>query len=240
MKIALVGYGKMGQEVEKLVKETSKDQIVSISRRKKLDIEGIKKADVVLDFTNAEVLLPNLKKIASLKKNIVIGTTGWYVKLKEVENIVRKNKIGVVYGQNFSVGANIFFKISALASKLFSKSKAGYDVYGLEIHHREKKDSPSGTAKKLAEVVMNNFSGKNIFQNSPLNRKIKSGELHFASIRGGFNPGFHELVFDSLADEIKISHSARGRRGFAQGAIAAAYFIKGKKGFYTFDDVLKN
>lgn len=240
MKIALVGYGNMGRELEKLVGESEENKIVSISYRHRnwgLDKKGIKKADVVIDFTSPDIVLQNIKEVARLKKNLVIGTTGWYDKLDEVKEIIKKNKIGLIYGQNFSIGANIFYRIVALSSKLFAKFSDNYDVYGLEIHHRGKKDSPSGTAKKLAEIIMKNFTKKKVLQNSSLNRKITEEELHFGSVRGGFNPGFHEVTFDSLADEVRLSHGARSRRGFVQGALMSAKFIKGKKGLFSFDDV---
>lgn len=239
MKIALLGFGNMGQELEKLIKESQEHEVVSINYKSKddsLDVRGISKADVAIDFTASEIVLKNIEKVAKLGKNMVIGTTGWYDNLGEVKDMVKKSKIGLIYGQNFSVGANIFFKIVEYGSSLFSKF-GNYDVFGFEIHHSGKKDSPSGTAKKLAEVLMKNFPKKNILQTGRLDRKVLAEELHFASARGGHNPGYHEIIFDSMADEIKLIHQARGRRGFAEGALMAAEFIKGKKGFYSFDQL---
>ncbi len=240
MKIALIGHGNMGKEIEQLVSEDRKHQIVSTSSLETsgLDLDGIKKADVVIDFTAADAVLENVSKVSALGKNMVIGTTGWYDSLREVENIVKKAKIGLIYGQNFSIGANVYFKIIAFASKLFAKFK-GYDVYGLEVHHKGKKDSPSGTARRIAQAILENFPAKLVLQTEKLDRQIEEGELHFASVRGGRNFGYHEVVFDSAADEIKLSHSAHSRRGFAEGAILAAEFIEGKKGLYTFDELFK-
>lgn len=227
MNIALIGLGKMGKEVERLIKEGVQHEVVSIS-----------KADVVIDFTSPEVVLENIKKVASLGKNMVVGTTGWYEHMSEVEKIVKERGIGLIYAHNFSVGANIFFKIVAYASKLFAKF-GGYDVYGLEVHHTGKKDSPSGTALRIAKEILDNFPSKKTVQVDKLDRQIKSDELHFASIRGGRNPGYHEVVFDSQADSVTLSHAAHNRTGFAKGAILAAEFIKGKKGIYNFDEVFK-
>ncbi|MCL5969906.1 MAG: 4-hydroxy-tetrahydrodipicolinate reductase [Patescibacteria group bacterium] len=241
MKIALIGYGNMGQEVENVIKAVGKHKIVSISYKNisdPLDKNGIKKADVAIDFTAPDVILKNIKEVSKLGVNMVIGTTGWYEKLKDVEKIVIQSKTGLIYGQNFSIGANIFFKIVAYGSTLFNKF-GNYDVYGMEIHHKGKKDSPSGTAKKLADVIMKNFTKKNILQTARLDRKIEPNEFHFASVRGGVNPGFHQIIFDSLADEIRLEHIAHGRRGFAEGAIMAAEFIKGKKGVFSFDELFK-
>lgn len=221
MKIALVGFGNMGQEIERHVYKDSKHEIVSVSYRNQtdsLDLDGIKKADIAIDFTSPEVVVGNIRKVAALGKNLVVGTTGWYDHLEEVDKIVKMNEIGLVYAQNFSIGANIFFRIVANAAKLFNKFE-GYDVYGLEIHHKGKKDSPSGTALRIG-------------------REIKG--LQFTSIRAGRNPGFHKVVFDSMADSITLSHSAHNRSGFAQGAILAVEFIKDKKGLHNFDEVFQD
>lgn len=241
MKIALIGYGNMGIELETLINESKKHKIESVSYRDikdQLDLEGIKKSDVAIDFTAPEIVLETIKKVAKTGVNMVIGTTGWYNNFNKVEKIVKDAKIGLVYGQNFSVGANIFFKIAEYSSKLFNKYE-DYDVYGFEIHHKGKKDSPSGTAKKVSELIIKNLNRKKSLQTGRIDRKIEDVELHFASVRGGYNPGYHEIRFDSMADEIAISHSARGRRGFAMGAIMAAEFIKGKKGIYSFDELFK-
>lgn len=241
MKIALIGFGKMGHEVERLINESDSHQVVSKSldeKGGKWDKEGIKKADVVIDFTSPEIVLENIKIVASMGKNMVVGTTGWYGQMSKVEKIVKKGGVGLIYAHNFSVGANIFFKIVAFASKLFDRF-GGYDVYGLEVHHTGKKDSPSGTALRIAKEILDNFPSKKSIQKDKLDRQINADELHFASVRGGRNPGFHEVVFDSSADSVTLSHQAHSRTGFAKGAILAAQFIKGKKGLYNFDEVFK-
>lgn len=238
MKIALIGYGNMGQEVEKLVQETKKHEIVSVSSygKKGLDKKGVRKADIAIDFTSPETVIENIQIVSSLGINMVVGTSGWYEQLEKVKKIVQENNIGLLYGGNFSIGANIFFKIISYASQLFDQYEQ-YDMYGYEIHHRGKKDSPSGTAKKLAEILLNTVSSKNSLQTNSLDRQIKKDELHFASIRGGTNPGRHTIVFDSVDDEIELIHQAHGRRGFAEGALMAAEFIKDKKGVYRFDEL---
>lgn len=241
MKIALIGYGKMGFEVDELVQKSGKHQVVSISYKNdqgSLDEGGIKKADVAIDFTSSDIVLDTVSRVSRLGTNIVIGTTGWYEHMEEVKDIVKKAKIGLIYGQNFSIGANIFFKVVGFASSLLYKF-GEYDVAGYEVHHTGKKDSPSGTAKKLASVVLENFPRKKKVETGRLDRKIENNEFHFASIRAGRNFGYHEIIFDSAADEIKLSHSAHSRRGFAEGAILAAEYIKGKKGLYCFDELFK-
>ena len=180
-------------------------------------MKGIAKADIAIDFTSKDIVLKNIKGVAKLGVNLVVGTTGWHDNIGKVKALVDKYKIGLVYSANFSIGANIFFKIAEFSSKMFSKFK-DYDAYGLEIHHKAKLDSPSGTALKIADKVEG---------------------LNFTSIRAGRNPGFHEVVFDSSADGITLSHQAYSRTGFAKGALIAAEFIKNKKGIYSFEDILK-
>lgn len=213
MRIALIGYGKMGHEVESLIKESGQHEVVSLEE-----------ADVAIDFTVPEAVLENVKKAAGLGKNIVVGTTGWYEQMDEVKKIIKEAKTGFIYGSNFSIGANIFFQIVNFASKLFNKY-GSYDVAGYEIHHSAKKDIPSGTAKKIASNILENFPGKK--------------ELIFSALRVGRFFGYHEVIFDSAADEVRLSHNAHSRRGFAEGALLAAEFIKDKKGFYCFDEVFK-
>lgn len=242
MKIALVGFGNMGQEVQNLINEAGVHEVVSTSFKnptESLDKDGIGKADVVIDFTSPEIILETIEEITAMGKNMVIGTTGWYDQKGQVKALVEKAGTGLIYGSNFSIGANIFFQVVGFASSLFSKFE-GYDVSGFEIHHTGKIDSPSGTAKKIASIIMENFPVKKKLETGRLDRKIEKDELHFASLRVGRNPGYHEVTFDSRADEVKLSHSAHGRRGFAAGALLAAEFIKDKKGFYSFEEVFKN
>lgn len=241
MKIALIGLGKMGQEIQNLIAQSDQHQVVSVSYaniKDGLDKEGIKKADVAVDFTSAEIILDNIKTILSLGTNMVVGTTGWYDQLPKVKALVKRYNKGLIYGQNFSIGANIFFKLVGFASLLTSQF-GGYDVAGFEIHHSGKKDSPSGTAKKLTQVILDNFPQKKKVETGRLDRQITKDELHFASLRIGRYFGYHEVLFDSFADEIKLSHNAHSRRGFAQGALLAAEFIKGKKGLHSFDELFK-
>lgn len=239
MKIALIGYGKMGQEIESVVKDSQKHEIVSVSFRAtsdSLDLAGIKVSDVAIDFTAPDIVMNNIREVSGLGVNMVVGTTGWYDQISKVEDLVKKSGIGFIYGQNFSIGANVFFDIVGYASNLISKFE-GYDVFGTETHHISKKDSPSGTARKISDIIIKNFPSKKVLQTEKLERQIRTEELHFASVRGGRNFGRHEVAFDSQADEIRLIHQAWGRTGFAQGSVVAAEYIIGKKGLYNFSDV---
>lgn len=237
MKIAIIGYGNMGQELERVI-SGGKHKIVSISFKngKKLDNEGIKKADVAIDFTSPSVVLEHIETVSGLGINMVVGTTGWYEHIKSVKKIIESNKTGLIYGSNFSVGGNIFFQIVKEASLLFH-AFGGYDVGGYEIHHIGKKDSPSGTAKKIGNIILENFPVKKRLETGRLDRKIEQDELHFASLRVGRSSGQHSVIFDSEADQITLTHTAHGRRGFAEGAILAAEFIEKRKGLFTFEEL---
>lgn len=240
MNITLLGYGNMGQEIERLLRASGRHSasIALQNAEEKIDMELVKSADVVIDFTSPEAVMQNIKAVTGAGKNMVVGTTGWYEHLNEVESLVKKSGTGLIYAQNFSIGANIFFQAVAHATRLTS-AFGNYDVCGLEIHHAGKKDSPSGTALRTAKEILENSATKKVLQTGKLDREIKPEELHFASVRGGKNPGFHEVIFDSEADAITISHAAHSRAGFAEGALLAAEFINGKKGVYTFDDMVR-
>ena len=237
MNIAIIGYGKMGKMIEQVAKSrghTVAAIVDSHSRdatNSEISEEALKDADVVLDFTRPDAVVENVKKVASLKKNMAVGTTGWYDKLEEVKKVVDESGIGFIYSSNFSVGVNIFFKIVEEASKLIDKVPE-YDAFGYELHHNQKADSPSGTARTTAEILAANIGRKKKINYGFINRRIRPEELHFASVRAGTIPGTHVVGFDSEADTIELKHTARSRAGFALGAVLAAEWLNGKRGFF--------
>ncbi|MCK4694731.1 MAG: 4-hydroxy-tetrahydrodipicolinate reductase [Candidatus Cloacimonetes bacterium] len=237
-KIAIIGYGQMGQLIEKLALENNCQVVTIIDPKLDSEIseESLANVDVCINFTVPDVVLTNIDKISQLKKNIVLGTTGWSDKKEIIRKIVLKNDIGLIYASNFSLGMNLFFSIIDNSTKLMNQVSE-YDIWGLEMHHNKKIDSPSGTAKILSEIVIKNTQNKSHAQYDRLNRKIKQQELHFGSIRAGNIPGTHLIGFDSVADTIEIKHIARNREGLAIGALKAANWIKGKKGIYDFKKV---
>ncbi len=241
MNIAIIGYGRMGHEVEKAAKSRGINVTATIDPNsseasfREMSAESLKGADVVIDFTHPDVLVSNVRKAAALKKNMLVGTTGWYDKLDDVKKIVKDSGIGFIYSSNFSVGVNIFFKIVEAAAKLVDRIPA-YDAFGYELHHSQKADSPSGTAKTLAELLTANIKRKSKINYERVNRKISPEELHFASIRAGSIPGTHAVGFDSEADTIELKHTARSRSGFALGAVLAAEWLRKKKGFFEMKD----
>lgn len=220
LKIALFGHGKMGKLIENLA-HTKGFEVPAIFTSKDEDFNALKNVDVCIDFSNGNAVLENVKKAASYGKNIVIGSTGWQEYAPEIKKIVEKHQIGALYSPNFSIGVLLFYKIVEEAAKLISKTNE-YDVAGVEIHHNQKKDAPSGTALALKEAVLKSFQ-KN---------------FDFSSVRVGQVPGTHTLIFDSLADQITLTHTAKSRQGFAEGALKSALWLIGKKGFYQLEDIL--
>jgi len=238
LKIALIGYGKMGKNIHRLALENN-CQITAIvdtyGENCLNNIEQIdpKNIDVCIEFSTPDSVLENINKIAALGLNMVIGTTGWQNNIDEVKKLVANKNIGFIYGSNFSLGMNIFYKITEESAKIINKVK-NYDVYGLELHHNQKLDSPSGTARELSEIILDNIDSKKTVQYDKLDRAPFNVEFHFASVRAGRIPGTHEIGFDSEADTIELRHIARNRDGLALGAILAAKWIADKKGFYNF------
>lgn len=222
MKIALIGYGKMGKMIEKSALEKGHD-IVARFNSKDWDLDALRQADVCIEFTHPDAAIENIKRLAELKKNIVIGTTGWYERLDLVESIIDEAQIGAVYSPNFSIGVNLMMMIADYAAQVMDAFQE-YDVACVEAHHKQKVDSPSGTAALIAKNVAANM------------QRIDS--VPTSSIRCGSIPGSHTLLFDSPCDTISITHSARNREGFAAGSIQAAEWLQGKKGLFTFSQCM--
>jgi len=244
MKIAIIGYGNMGKTLERVAKQRGHEIVAKIdpynpeAAQKELTFDAVKDADVCIDFTNQNCVMENIWKICSFKKNIVVGTTGWYDKINDARAAAEQNGVGLIYASNFSIGMNIFFRLVENASKIINLFDS-YDVAGIECHHNKKVDSPSGTAKKLSEIIVGSVKRKDRIVYDLGNRKIEPNELQFASLRCGAVPGTHKIIFDSDADTIELLHCARNREGFALGAVMAAEWISGKKGFYEINDLIK-
>ncbi len=244
MDIALVGYGRMGKVAERLAKDRGHniaaiiDPIAEGATAKEISKGALGMADVCIDFTAPEAVIGNIKKYCPLGKNAVIATTGWRDKVGEVKRLVEKAGIGLIYASNFSLGVNAFYRVLEAAAKTMD-SMPEYDVFCIEMHHKGKKDSPSGTAKGIEKILLENIRRKKKAVEERLGRKIEEDEMHFASVRGGSVPGTHAVFFDSSADTIELRHTARSREGFALGAVKAAEFVKGKKGFFSIDDLME-
>jgi 4-hydroxy-tetrahydrodipicolinate reductase len=224
MNIALIGYGKMGKLLEQLAPAEVR---LKLDEFNNANFEGITEEnfqgiDVAIDFSIPAAVVENIERISALGVNIVVGTTGWFEHLDDLRSVIEKAGTGLVWSPNFSIGANAFFRLVSEAARLMANESA-YEAWAYEIHHSAKKDAPSGTLWKLVEGM----------EESGYARKID-----VSSNRAGAHPGTHEIGFDSAADTITLRHVARSREGFAQGALRAARWLVGKKGFYEFGDII--
>ena len=237
MDLVISGYGRMGHEVEKIAIDRNHNIIAVIDNKEDWNnkLKIIKSADAVVDFSFPETALDVFKKCFDIGVPLVTGTTGWYDKIEEVKKLCTRSNASFFYAPNFSIGVNIFFETNRKLAKMIS-AVGGYQPSMEEIHHIHKLDSPSGTAIKLAEDTIKEFEEIDSWKNDPTNNK---NELSILSKREGEITGTHILKYDSEVDEIKISHTAKNRRGFALGAVVAAEFLSGKKGFFTMSDLLK-
>lgn len=226
--LALLGYGKMGKTLAQLAPQRDFEvrlvmdidvnaQSLGITREK---FHGI---DVCIDFTTPEAVVENVHRLAALGVNVVIGTTGWQKHLAEIRKVVEHAGIGMVHAANFSIGVNLFYRLARAAAEIFAPFPM-YDPFITESHHKMKKDAPSGTALEIARQIQ---------------PYLVDRDIPVASVRAGYIPGTHELGFDSEADTVILRHTARGRQGYAEGALYAARWIVGKKGFYSFAEVLE-
>jgi 4-hydroxy-tetrahydrodipicolinate reductase len=234
VKVALAGHGQMGREVDAVLRERGHSP-VGILRG-----TGFPAAcPVGIDFTGPEAVVANVKRALAGGARYVIGTTGWDAQRDEVRKLVEEAGGGVVWGANFSVGMNLFYRIVRQTAELMARF-TDYDPYVLERHHRKKKDAPSGTARELASTVA--VAGE--VQREPVTalagEALGANQFHVASVRAGGIVGDHTVGFDSGGDEILLEHRARSRRGFALGAVLAAEWIATRTGFHSFDAVLED
>ncbi|MGA2325453.1 MAG: dihydrodipicolinate reductase C-terminal domain-containing protein [Bryobacteraceae bacterium] len=227
MNLAIVGYGKMGRLIEQLAPEFGFSVVLKLDEFNNADFSGITAenfagVDVAIEFSVPSATVENVKRIAALGVNMVIGTTGWLGEIGRVKAAVERSGVGLVWSPNYSIGVNVFSRLVAEAARLLA-AEEDYGAWAWEIHHAAKKDAPSGTLLKLVEEM----------KKAGYARPIST-----ASNRAGRHPGTHEIGFDSAADSITLRHTARSREGFARGALKAARWVAGKSGFFEFSDVL--
>ena len=225
MKIALIGHGAMGQLVAKLAAERHHEVVVTLDQpdatRPTAELSAeLSECEVAIDFSVADAVQRNIELCMLAEVPLVVGTTGWKINHNELARTVEEADGALLYGANFSVGAQVFFRIAAHAAELFQNLES-YDVYIEEAHHKRKADAPSGTAIKLGDIVANHLGR----------------EVPISSTRAGHIPGTHRVGFDSRADHITLEHVARSREGFAEGALMGAKWIIGRQGLYEFSDV---
>ncbi len=236
MKIALIGYGKMGKAIEEIAISKGHEIVLRITHENinEFSTENIQKAEVCIEFSSPETAFSNVKKCLEAQVPTVCGTTAWLDHLEDAKAICLKNETAFLFASNFSIGVNLFFKINKMVSKLMSNHHE-YNVTMEEIHHTQKKDAPSGTAVTLSEAILENYPEKNKWVNA---HSDKENELVIISKRIDPAPGTHTVQYDSDIDSITITHTAHSRKGFAMGALMAAEYIYNKKGVFTMEDIL--
>jgi 4-hydroxy-tetrahydrodipicolinate reductase len=236
MKIALIGYGKMGKEIEKIALGRGHEIVlkIEITNPEELTIANLQKADVAIEFTVPTSAAANYKMCFQAGIPVVSGTTGWLGQLPEVQQLCKTLNGTFFYASNFSLGVNIFFSLNRKLASLMTK-RSEYKPEVTEIHHTQKLDSPSGTAITLAEGIMANIPEKKNWVNHLTG---VNDELGIISLREGDAPGTHIITYDSEVDYIEITHCAKSRKGFAFGAVLAAEYSFGKKGILSMNDML--
>ena len=236
MKIALIGYGKMGKAIESIALNKGHEIVLKIDIQNNNDFTeaALQKADVAIEFTGPHSAYENIKKCIAWGVPVVSGSTGWLDKWNEVKDLCEVNNGTLIYSSNYSIGVNLFFELNKQLAQLMQPYNS-YDVSMTEVHHTEKKDAPSGTAISLAEQILTNLGRKNKWVNAP---SENSNELVIQSERMDPAPGTHMVKYSSEVDDIEIIHTAHTRVGFASGAVLAAEFAFEKKGIFTMKDVL--
>lgn len=249
MKAAIVGFGRMGREIARVLADRGHIVCAVIDPVQPADSPAqvypdtarapLSECDVAIEFSSADAVLANTVEYARAGCAAVVGSTGWTNEIEPVRTTVEASDIGFVHGSNFSIGAHIFLAVGRYAASLVSQLPE-YDLMIHEVHHRRKRDSPSGTALTLAAAVLDAVARKQRLETGRFDRAPKPEELHVSSSRVGSVPGMHSLVIDSDADTIEVRHQARNRTGFALGAVLAAEWISGRIGFFPVETFVKS
>jgi 4-hydroxy-tetrahydrodipicolinate reductase len=237
MKIALIGYGKMGKEIEQIAlsRNHTIPLIIDINNISDFTRENLSKVDVAVEFSNPDNAVQNIRKCFDANVPIVSGTTGWMNQFEEIKNECNNAGKALFYSSNYSLGVNIFFKVNSFLAQIMNNYPQ-YEVEMEEVHHIQKLDAPSGTAITLANDIIKAINRKTKWQ---LDGQDSAENLKIKAIRRDTVPGTHTIKYDSEIDYIEMTHSAKNRKGLAFGAVIAAEFLAGKKGVYTMDDLLK-
>jgi len=237
MKIALIGYGKMGKTIERIARERGHEivSIIDVDNIADFDSAAFKSADVAIEFTVPQVALNNYRRAFASGVAVVSGTTGWTEELPTLKKEIEADGKTLFWSSNFSLGVNIFMAVNKYLAGIMNQFP-NYNVEMTEVHHTQKLDAPSGTAITLAEEILEKLDRKNVWVKET---ETKPEEMAIKSIREGQVPGIHTIRYESEVDSIEITHDAKSREGFALGAVVAAEFTYGKKGFLGMEDMLK-
>lgn len=237
MRIAIVGYGRMGHAVEEVARRRGHRIVARLGRGDDLASGTLAGADVAVEFTRPEAAVDNLRRIADTGTDAVVGTTGWYDRLDEARGLVERAGVGLVHAPNFSLGVHVLFRLTRELGRLIDLID-DYDVHVQEAHHRHKVDHPSGTARRLAEILLETVRRKERWAEGAADGATDPATLQVTSLRAGEIPGTHVVGVEGPDDRIELRHEARSRSGFARGAVTAAEWIRGRVGVYSLDDVV--
>lgn len=237
MNAAIIGYGKMGKEIEKILIERGHKVTLIIDQDNTADLDAahLKEVDVAIEFSTPQTAYSNIVKCLEYNTPVVCGTTAWLDRYDEVKQLCESKKGAFFYASNYSIGVNLTFRLNEMLARMMNRFPE-YDVTLEEVHHTQKKDAPSGTAITLAEGIVSNLDRKKRWVNG---MTTNPAELEVQAIRRSVVPGIHTVTYESEADVITLSHNAKSRRGFALGAVLAAEFIQNKRGVFSMKDLLE-
>jgi 4-hydroxy-tetrahydrodipicolinate reductase len=242
MKIAILGYGKMGRIIEQFATERGHEIVlkVNVDNTEELTVSNLRKADIAIDFSTPDSALSNIELCFAADVPVVVGTTGWYGHLQSVKNKCEEGNNTLLYASNFSIGVNVFFFVNKVLAKIMNRYPQ-YEVQVEEIHHTQKLDSPSGTAMTIAEGILSELDRKDEWVNELIGSGeefiVKHDQLLIESHRIEDVPGTHTVIYSSEVDDIEFKHKAHSRAGFALGAVLAAEWLEDKTGFYSITDM---
>ncbi len=236
MKAAIIGYGKMGHEIERVLLDRGHEVvlIVDVENRADLTPERLQGVDVAIEFSTPATAVENIFRCFECGIPVVSGTTGWTARMEEVQQVCKAKNGGLFWASNYSIGVNLFFRVNRMLARMMNRFPQ-YDVTVEEVHHIQKKDAPSGTAITIAEGILQGLDRKTKWVG---NTTTEPEELEVLAVRRGMVPGIHTVTWESEADSIELRHRAVSRRGFAEGAVLAAEFMVGRQGIYSMDDLL--
>ena len=237
MKAAIIGYGKMGREIEKILAERGHETalIIDVENRAELDAAHLAGIDVALEFTTPDTAYENIRTCIGCRTPVVSGTTGWTSRLPELDQFCREQGSAFFHASNFCLGVNLLFRLNRQLAAMIDRV-GGYEVSIEEVHHTQKKDAPSGTAITLAEGIIANLQTKTGWVNDA---PAAPEQIAIRSVREGSVPGIHTIAYESEDDRIELRHTIKNRRTLALGAVVAAEFLCGKRGVYTMEDLFK-
>ncbi len=237
MKVAIIGYGKMGHEIEQVLLSRGHSVALIIDQDNAHDLctEKLAEVDVAIEFTTPTTAYANVRTCIECSTPVVSGTTGWHDKLEELQTLCREKNSTMIWSSNYSLGVNITFRLNRYLAELMNRFE-GYNVAIEEIHHTQKKDAPSGTAISLANDILERVERKQRWLNEPTE---EADAIAITSLREGMVPGTHTVTYESADDKIEIKHTLFSRRALALGAVVAAEFVATRKGVFTIDDLFE-